>query len=52
LPAGISPGAALPSELLDAMIVAYYSERGWDAEGQPIPETIRELDLEEFAAAS
>jgi aldehyde:ferredoxin oxidoreductase len=51
LPAGMSPGAALPRERLDAMIAAYYAERGWDAEGRPTPETIRELGLEEFATA-
>jgi aldehyde:ferredoxin oxidoreductase len=49
LPAGLSPGAVLPKERLEAMIQAYYEARGWDAEGRPSPETIRALGLEEFS---
>lgn len=45
LPAGLSPGAVLPRERLDAMIQAYYHERGWNAEGVPTEETIRQLGL-------
>jgi aldehyde:ferredoxin oxidoreductase len=34
LPAGASAGAVLPRERLEAMVQAYYQERGWDANGQ------------------
>ena len=45
LPAGMSPGAMLPRERLEAMIQAYYHERGWNSEGVPTEETMEELGL-------
>lgn len=45
LPAGMSPGAALPRERLEGMIQAYYKERGWDADGVPTMETLKDLGI-------
>ncbi len=46
LPAGMSPGAVLPRARLEAMIQEYYRERGWNTDGIPTAETIRELGLQ------
>ncbi len=41
LPTGVAAGAALPRQRLQAMIQAYYAERGWDREGY-VPESVIE----------
>ena len=43
LPAG-NPSAGAVVEL-DAMLDEYYSARGWDSQGLPTPEKLRELGL-------
>jgi aldehyde:ferredoxin oxidoreductase len=34
--------------MLDVMLDEYYSVRGWDALGQPCPETLQKLGLAEI----
>lgn len=43
--------AALPAERLRSMIDEYYRARGLDENGIPRPETVQELELDDFAAA-
>ena len=45
LPQGSSTGAVLPRERLEAMIAAYYRERGWTAAGTVPDEAARALGL-------
>jgi aldehyde:ferredoxin oxidoreductase len=45
IPAGAAREALLPRERLDAMIQAYYRERGWTATGAVPEEALRELGL-------
>jgi aldehyde:ferredoxin oxidoreductase len=42
--------AVLPRERLDAMIAAYYAERGWDEQGRVSAELTRELDLDDLGS--
>ena len=51
LPDRLLPGGpgALGREELEAMIAAYYSARGWDADGVPTRETLVRLGLERIA---
>ncbi len=49
LPAGVTAGATLPRERLQAMIRAYYGERGWDAEGRVPVGTMTALQLLDLA---
>jgi aldehyde:ferredoxin oxidoreductase len=50
LAAAASAGAALPRERLDAMIGAYYAERGWDKQGRVLPALLAELRLTDLSA--
>ncbi|WP_370455089.1 aldehyde ferredoxin oxidoreductase C-terminal domain-containing protein [Haloarcula sp. CBA1131] len=45
LDSGPNAGAAIDTESFDAMLDEYYSQRGWDADGRPTPETIERLGL-------
>lgn len=45
IPVGADAQAVLPRERLDAMVSAYYRERGWDASGRVPPETARACGL-------
>ncbi len=45
LPTGVAAGAALPRQRLQAMIQAYYAERGWDREGYVPQSLIERLNL-------
>jgi aldehyde:ferredoxin oxidoreductase len=46
LPAGAEVNASLPRARLNAMIAAYYQERGWTGSGEVPSALIRALDLE------
>ena len=46
LPEGPYAGARIPLEDLDQLLDEYYSARGWDKEGRPTVEKLRQLDLE------
>jgi aldehyde:ferredoxin oxidoreductase len=52
LPTGVSAGAALPRERLQAMIQAYYSARGWDERGFVPDDLIGPLELREASQYS
>lgn len=45
LPDGVSAGAVLPRERLQAMIQAYYAARGWDSRGNVPAGALEELAL-------
>jgi len=45
IPAGPSAGRFCPPEALSEMLDRYYRMRGWDKDGVPTPEKLRELDL-------
>ena len=49
LPSGASSDARLPRERLRVMVMAYYKERGWDAEGSVPVAQVRDLGLEDLA---
>jgi aldehyde:ferredoxin oxidoreductase len=51
LPNGVSAGAVLPRERLQAMVQAYYQARGWDGEGRIPAATLDELALADLAGA-
>jgi aldehyde:ferredoxin oxidoreductase len=48
LPEGGSPGAALPRDRLEAMVRAYYAERGWTVDGRVNADQIRGLGLSDI----
>ncbi|KAA9398064.1 aldehyde ferredoxin oxidoreductase [Haloarcula sp. CBA1130] len=52
LDSGPNAGAAIDTESFDAMLEAYYSQRGWDADGRPTPETIERLGLADAVDAA
>jgi aldehyde:ferredoxin oxidoreductase len=39
------PGASIDPDRFDAMLDAYYAERGWAPDGRPTRETVERLDL-------
>jgi aldehyde:ferredoxin oxidoreductase len=45
---GPHKGRVLPPEDMAAMLGMYYHQRGWDAEGRPTDEKLRQLGLEEL----
>src|SRR5215831_143422 len=45
IPDGPSAGMYCPPEELDAMLDRYYAVRGWDADGVPTAERLRDLHL-------
>lgn len=45
--AGLSKGERISREDLDLMLDEYYEARGWDKNGIPTPEKLRELGLED-----
>ncbi len=48
-PSGPYKGAKLDEEKFKEMVKKYYELRGWDEEGVPTPEKLRELGLEDVA---
>jgi aldehyde:ferredoxin oxidoreductase len=48
LPIGAAAPATLPRERLQAMVAAYYTERGWDDSGHVPGDQIAALDLQEL----
>ncbi|MEW6592993.1 MAG: aldehyde ferredoxin oxidoreductase family protein [Candidatus Hadarchaeota archaeon] len=44
-------GKRLPKEALEKMLDEYYQTRGWDEDGRPKPEKLKELGLDGFAEA-
>ena len=49
LPEGNPKGKVVPEEGYQTMLSKYYKLFGWDQQGRPTRETLRELDLEELA---
>jgi aldehyde:ferredoxin oxidoreductase len=45
LKSGTPAGRVLPREQFDAMLQEYYRLRGWDAQGIPTPEKLKELQI-------
>jgi aldehyde:ferredoxin oxidoreductase len=45
----LDTGFRLSPETFETMLSDYYVERGWDADGSPTPELIRELELQRYA---
>jgi aldehyde:ferredoxin oxidoreductase len=45
VPEGMHQGMHCPPEELSAMLDAYYTLRGWNAEGRPTPEKLAALGL-------
>jgi len=45
LKSGSPAGRALPRDKFDAMLREYYQLRGWDSNGVPTPERLKELDM-------
>jgi len=45
LKSGTPAGRVLPREQFDSMLREYYQLRGWDSEGVPTPEKLKELEL-------
>jgi len=50
LPDGNPKGKVVPEEDFQKMLTDYYRLWGWDEQGRPTPETLRELDLEDLVA--
>jgi aldehyde:ferredoxin oxidoreductase len=48
IPEGPSAGMYTPKEELDEMLDKYYELRGWDQNGVPLAETIRNLNLDDI----
>ncbi len=46
---GPSKGSHVTQEELDMLLDDYYEVRGWDKEGIPTPEKLKELDMEDLA---
>ncbi|MHA2271246.1 MAG: aldehyde ferredoxin oxidoreductase family protein [Candidatus Hodarchaeales archaeon] len=46
LPNGPNKGQFIPLEVYDLMLDAYYEARGWNSQGIPSQEKLRDLDLE------
>jgi aldehyde:ferredoxin oxidoreductase len=50
VPTGPVTGHFISDQMLGVMLDEYYTVRGWDAQGQPRPETLAKLGLAETAA--
>jgi aldehyde:ferredoxin oxidoreductase len=50
LPEGNPKGKVVPEQDYQKMLSEYYRLWGWDEQGRPTPETLRELDLEDLVA--
>jgi len=48
IPAGPHKGAIMTQEELDLMLDEFYESHGWDKNGIPTPERLKELGLEEY----
>jgi len=46
IPSGPNEGHLISSEVIDEMLSAYYSERGWDEKGIPTADTLRKFGLD------
>jgi aldehyde:ferredoxin oxidoreductase len=46
---GPSKGSHVTQEELDLLLDDYYEVRGWDKQGNPTPEKLKELDMEDLA---
>jgi aldehyde:ferredoxin oxidoreductase len=46
IPTGPTEGRILTRQMYDEMLDEYYSVRGWDAEGIPLPATLHRLQIE------
>ena len=51
LPTGVTAGATLPRERLEAMVQVYYAARGWDVEGRVPTSVIGALRLTDLLSA-
>ena len=51
IPTGPTRGRILTDEMYAVMLDEYYQARGWDEDGVPRPETVRQLGLEELLAS-
>ncbi len=49
LPTGVTAGATLPRERLEAMVQAYYTARGWDEDGRVPDWVVEELGLADLS---
>jgi len=45
LPTGATTGKALPEEAFHKMLQEYYALRGWNRNGHPMPEKLREMGI-------
>jgi len=52
VPSGPAQGRILTEEMYAVMLDEYYALRGWDENGVPTPEAIRQLGLEELLASA
>ena len=52
VPTGPAAGHFISNQMLDVMLDEYYSERGWNAQGQPQPDTLERLGLTDILAAA
>ncbi|MFB6223731.1 MAG: aldehyde ferredoxin oxidoreductase family protein [Haloarcula sp.] len=52
LDSGPNAGAAIDAESFDAMLDAYYRQRGWDDDGRPTRETVDRLGLADAVDAA
>jgi aldehyde:ferredoxin oxidoreductase len=50
LPDGNPKGKVVPEQDFQKMLTDYYRLWGWDEQGRPTRETLRELDLEDLVA--
>lgn len=50
VPNGPAEGHFISNQMLDVMLDEYYTVRGWDAQGHPLPETLEKLGLAEIPA--
>jgi aldehyde:ferredoxin oxidoreductase len=48
IPSGSSKGMYCPPQEFEAMLNEYYRLRGWDTNGIPTPETLKDLQMEEI----
>lgn len=48
VPGNVASGKHLDRAKYDQLLSTYYRKRGWDENGRPTPEKLRELGLEEF----
>ncbi len=48
IPTGPAKGAVIPKEEFDKLLDDYYKKRGWDENGRPTEEKLKELDILDF----